>query len=84
VKTNKEYWGEVNYQPKNDYPERPFMKKVNESICANDELIDLICETVEEDNEKENNVVCMIALTVLVFVAVVGLFVAWELWQYVR
>jgi len=79
VKTNKEYWGAINYQPKNDYPERPFMVKTNKSIDATDELIELICETVEEDNGKENDVVYMVALTVLVFIAVAGLLVAWEI-----
>tara|TARA_R100000789_G_C2999593_1_gene148416 strand:+ start:1087 stop:1263 length:177 start_codon:yes stop_codon:yes gene_type:complete len=54
--------------------------KWNKSIDATDELIELICETVEEDDTKDSDVVYMIALTALVFIAVAGLLVAWELW----
>ncbi len=54
--------------------------KTNKSIDDTDELIGLICKTVEEDNERENDVVYMIALTVLVGLAGLGLVVAWELW----
>jgi|TARA_R100000750_G_C2335181_1_gene91814 hypothetical protein len=54
--------------------------KWNKSIDATDELIELICETVEEDDTKDSDIVYMIALTALVFIAVAGLLVAWELW----
>jgi len=81
-KSSKEYWGVVNYFPKKDYPERPFMKKINESISANDELMEELDNLHNEQAKKLNdkpNIVYVIAMTALLGGSGVALWLVWDL-----
>lgn len=79
---DKKYWGAVNYLPKNNYPERPFMKKVNESISANEELMEEFDNLHNEQAKKLNDkpgVAYVIAVTVLLGGSGVALWFVWDL-----
>lgn len=53
--------------------------EINESVDCAEEAVDVICEVVKEDNDKDNDVCFIIAITTLAGGSVLSLWVIWDL-----